>query len=82
MATGWAGDNAVQDQIDATIKDAIKKTFANVTGIITATHTQINWLATAGRPSVRSWLAHPKVSGWRPTARGRSAGGPPASPPG
>lgn len=23
MATGWAGDGAVQDQIDATIKDAI-----------------------------------------------------------
>ena len=22
MATGWAGDSAVQDQIDATIKDA------------------------------------------------------------
>ncbi|MBS0571206.1 MAG: DksA/TraR family C4-type zinc finger protein [Proteobacteria bacterium] len=25
MATGWAGDNAVQDQIDATIKDAIRR---------------------------------------------------------
>ena len=25
MATGWVGDNAVQDQIDATIKDAIKR---------------------------------------------------------
>ncbi|TLY53620.1 MAG: DksA/TraR family C4-type zinc finger protein [Gammaproteobacteria bacterium] len=25
MAAGWAGDNAVQDQIDATIKDAIKR---------------------------------------------------------
>ncbi|HET8897492.1 MAG TPA: DksA/TraR family C4-type zinc finger protein [Rhodanobacteraceae bacterium] len=25
MATGWAGDNAVQEQIDATIKDAIKR---------------------------------------------------------
>jgi phage/conjugal plasmid C-4 type zinc finger TraR family protein len=23
MATGWAGDNAVQDQIDATVKDGI-----------------------------------------------------------
>lgn len=29
MATGWAGDNAVQDQIDATIKDAIKRVRAN-----------------------------------------------------
>jgi phage/conjugal plasmid C-4 type zinc finger TraR family protein len=25
MATGWAGDNAVNDQIDATIADAIKR---------------------------------------------------------
>ena len=25
MATGWAGDNAVNDQIDATIQDAIKR---------------------------------------------------------
>lgn len=24
MATGWAGDGAVQDQIDATVKDAIE----------------------------------------------------------
>jgi phage/conjugal plasmid C-4 type zinc finger TraR family protein len=30
MATGWAGDNAVQDQIDATIKDAIKRARGNV----------------------------------------------------
>ena len=25
MATGWAGDGAVNDQIDATIRDAIKR---------------------------------------------------------
>lgn len=25
MATGWAGDSAVQDQIDATVADAIKR---------------------------------------------------------
>ena len=25
MATGWAGDNAVQEQIDATVKDAIAR---------------------------------------------------------
>ncbi len=30
MATGWAGDNAVQDQIDATIKDAIKRARSSV----------------------------------------------------
>jgi len=25
MATGWAGDGAVQDQIDATVKDAVDR---------------------------------------------------------
>jgi phage/conjugal plasmid C-4 type zinc finger TraR family protein len=25
MATGWAGDGAVQDQIDATVKDAVRR---------------------------------------------------------
>ena len=25
MATGWAGDTAVQDQIDATVEDAVKR---------------------------------------------------------
>ncbi len=25
MATGWAGDGAVQDQIDATIKDGVRR---------------------------------------------------------
>ena len=25
MATGWADDGAVQDQIDATVKDGIKR---------------------------------------------------------
>lgn len=25
MATGWAGDNAVQDQIDATVQDGIQR---------------------------------------------------------
>ena len=25
MATGWAGEGAVQEQIDATVKDAIKR---------------------------------------------------------
>jgi len=25
MATGWAGDNAVQDQIDATVDDAVQR---------------------------------------------------------
>ena len=25
MATGWAGDGAVQDQIDATVKDGVKR---------------------------------------------------------
>lgn len=25
MATGWAGDNAVNDQIDATVEDAVRR---------------------------------------------------------
>lgn len=30
MATGWAGDGAVQDQIDATVKDAIQRARARL----------------------------------------------------
>jgi len=30
MATGWAGDGAVQDQIDATIADAVKRVRSQV----------------------------------------------------
>lgn len=30
MATGWAGDTAVQDQIDATVEDAIKRARARM----------------------------------------------------
>jgi len=30
MATGWAGEGAVQEQIDATVKDAIKRARAQL----------------------------------------------------
>ena len=30
MATGWAGDGAVQDQIDATVKDGIQRAKARL----------------------------------------------------
>ncbi len=30
MATGWAGDGAVQDQIDATVKDGIERVRAQL----------------------------------------------------
>ena len=30
MATGWAGDGAVQEQIDATVEDAIERTRARL----------------------------------------------------
>jgi len=30
VATGWAGDSAVQDQIDATIKDAIQRVLSKL----------------------------------------------------
>jgi phage/conjugal plasmid C-4 type zinc finger TraR family protein len=32
MATGWAGDGAVQDQIDATVKDGILRAQARLPG--------------------------------------------------
>jgi len=30
MATGWAGDNAVNEQIDATVKDAVERARARL----------------------------------------------------
>ena len=30
MATGWAGDNAVNEQIDATVKDAVQRARAKL----------------------------------------------------
>ncbi len=30
MATGWAGDGAVQDQIDATVEDAVQRARRNL----------------------------------------------------
>ena len=30
MATGWAGDGAVQDQIDATVKDGVNRAISSL----------------------------------------------------
>lgn len=38
MATGWAGDGAVQDQIDATVKDAIERARTRLPAGPTLTH--------------------------------------------
>ena len=38
MATGWAGDGAVQDQIDATVKDGIKRAQQRLPSGPAATH--------------------------------------------
>lgn len=38
MATGWAGDGAVQDQIDATVKDAIARARRNLPSGPSLTH--------------------------------------------
>lgn len=38
MATGWAGDGAVQDQIDATVKDAIERARSKLTSGPGRTH--------------------------------------------
>ncbi|MCB1628132.1 MAG: DksA/TraR family C4-type zinc finger protein [Xanthomonadales bacterium] len=38
MATGWAGDGAVQEQIDATVKEAIARARANLPKGPSASH--------------------------------------------
>jgi phage/conjugal plasmid C-4 type zinc finger TraR family protein len=38
MATGWAGDNAVNDQIDATVKDGIRRAQSRLPSGPGATH--------------------------------------------
>lgn len=38
MATGWAGDGAVQDQIDATVKDAVERARSRLTKGPSRTH--------------------------------------------
>ena len=38
MATGWAGDGAVQDQIDATVKDGISRAKSRLPQGPAATH--------------------------------------------
>lgn len=38
MATGWAGDGAVQDQIDATVDDAVRRARAGLPQGPGATH--------------------------------------------
>jgi phage/conjugal plasmid C-4 type zinc finger TraR family protein len=38
MATGWAGDGAVQDQIDATVRDGIKRAQSRLPQGPSATH--------------------------------------------
>lgn len=38
MATGWAGDGAVQDQIDATVKDGIRRAQQQLNSGPAATH--------------------------------------------
>lgn len=38
MATGWAGDGAVQDQIDATVKDGISRAQSRIPSGPSLTH--------------------------------------------
>jgi phage/conjugal plasmid C-4 type zinc finger TraR family protein len=38
MATGWAGDGAVQDQIDATVNDGIKRAVSRLPQGASLTH--------------------------------------------
>jgi phage/conjugal plasmid C-4 type zinc finger TraR family protein len=38
MATGWAGDGAVQDQIDATVKDGVSRAQSRLSSGPSLTH--------------------------------------------
>lgn len=38
MATGWAGDNAVNEQIDATVKDGVRRAQSRLPAGPSATH--------------------------------------------
>lgn len=38
MATGWAGDGAVQDQIDATVKDGVRRAQSRLSSGPSLTH--------------------------------------------
>jgi phage/conjugal plasmid C-4 type zinc finger TraR family protein len=38
MATGWAREGAVQEQIDATVKDAIQRARSNLPGGVSLEH--------------------------------------------
>lgn len=38
MATGWAGDGAVQDQIDATVKDGVQRVQSQLSSGPSLTH--------------------------------------------
>ena len=38
MATGWAGDGAVQDQIDATVKDGVSRAQSRIANGPSLTH--------------------------------------------
>lgn len=40
MATGWAGDGAVQEQIDATVKDGIARARSSLAGGPSQAHCQ------------------------------------------
>ena len=50
MATGWAGDGAVQDQIDATVNDGIKRAVSRLPQGESLTHCED---CAAGIPEAR-----------------------------
>lgn len=62
MATGWAGDGAVQDQIDATIKDGVSRAKSRLPSGPSLTHcaecgTQIPEARRDAIPGVRLCIA-------------------------
>jgi phage/conjugal plasmid C-4 type zinc finger TraR family protein len=62
MATGWAGDGAVQDQIDATVKDGVNRAKSRLPSGPSLTHcaecgTQIPEARRNAIPGVRLCIA-------------------------
>ena len=57
MATGWAGDNAVNEQIDATVKDGIKRAQSRLPQGPSLTHCAECWTAIPAAPFTRLSIA-------------------------
>lgn len=60
MASGWAPEGAVQDQIDATLNDAVQRVRQGLTGGVSAQYCQ-----ECGDPIPEPRRAAPRCGAWR-----------------